>query len=85
MGTIGTGTGTYLAAKAASNEVKVHSSGHKEGGEWALLVPVQVPYLAAKAAPNEVEVHSSRPQGGGGMGTIGTGTGTVPCCEGGSQ
>jgi hypothetical protein len=44
MGTIGTGTGTYLAAKAASNEVsylaakaaanevEVHSSGHQEGG-----------------------------------------------------
>jgi hypothetical protein len=32
MGTIGTGTGTYLAAKAAPNEVEVHSSGHQERG-----------------------------------------------------
>ncbi len=32
MGTIGTSTGTYLAAKAASNAVEVHSSGHQEGG-----------------------------------------------------
>ncbi len=32
MGTIGTGTGTYLAAEAAPNEVEMHSSGHQEGG-----------------------------------------------------
>jgi hypothetical protein len=32
MGTIGTGTGTYLAAEATANEVVVHSPGHQKGG-----------------------------------------------------
>ncbi len=86
MGTIGTSTGTYLAAEAAPNEVEVHSSSHQEGGNghyWYL--PVQVPTLLRRRHPMRWKCTAPATRRGG-MGTIGTFQYRyLPCCAGGTQ